>query len=93
MNLRELAPLFDRHLAEHRMWLPGIGGSRVPTCVQDFQQLSLFVLEVKSLRMRDFEARWEPQADWLLRKPIDENPLKKRPRSQVTLVREIVETQ
>src|SRR5580658_6225271 len=43
--------------------------------------------------MRDFEVRWEPQADRLLRKPIDQNPLKQRPRSQVTLVRQIVETQ
>src|SRR5580700_4231178 len=43
--------------------------------------------------MRDFEARRKPRADRLLRKPIDEHPLIERPRSQVTLVREIVETQ
>jgi hypothetical protein len=30
VNLQELAPLFWRHLAEHGMQLPGIGGSRVP---------------------------------------------------------------
>jgi hypothetical protein len=30
MNLQELAPLYWRHLAEHRMWLPGIGVCRVP---------------------------------------------------------------
>jgi hypothetical protein len=35
MNLQELAPLFWRHLAEHRMRLPGIGGSRVPVRLQD----------------------------------------------------------
>src|SRR5580700_9230082 len=56
VNLPELAPLFWRHLAEHRMRLPGIGSSRVPVSLQDFQQLCLFVRELKPLRMRDFEA-------------------------------------
>jgi hypothetical protein len=60
VNLEELAPLSWCHLAQHRMRLPGIGSSRVPVSLQDFQQLCLFVRELKSLRMRDFEARWEP---------------------------------
>src|SRR5580704_14852418 len=57
VNLQELAPLFWRHLAEHRMRLPVIGSPRVPGGLQDFQQLCLFVRELESLRMRDFEAR------------------------------------
>src|SRR5580658_10554825 len=71
VNLQEVAPLFWRHLAEHRVRLPGVGSSRVPVRLQDFQQLGLFVRELKSLRMGDFEGRWKTQADWLLRKPID----------------------
>jgi hypothetical protein len=34
------------------MWLPRIGGSRFPGRVQNFQQLCLFVRELKSLQMR-----------------------------------------
>jgi len=30
VNLQELTPLLGRHLAEHRMRLPGIGSSRIP---------------------------------------------------------------
>src|SRR5580704_11955236 len=93
VNLQELAPLFWRHLAEHRVRLPGSGGSCVPIRLQDFQQLCLFLREVESLRMRDFEGRWKAQADWLLGKPVDQDPLKECARSEVTLVRKIVETQ
>jgi hypothetical protein len=60
VNLQELAPLFCCHLAEHWVGLPGIGGSCVPGCIEDFQQLGFFVREVESLRMRDFKARWKP---------------------------------
>src|SRR5277367_1580219 len=41
--------------------------------------------------MWNFEAGWKPQADRLLRIPIDENPFEERPRSQITLVGKIVE--
>jgi hypothetical protein len=41
--------------------------------------------------MWDFEARRKPQADRLLRIPIDENPFEERPGSQITLVGKIVE--
>jgi hypothetical protein len=36
VNLQQLAPLLWRQLAEHRMRLPGIGGSQVPIRLQDF---------------------------------------------------------
>jgi hypothetical protein len=57
VNLQEFAPLFCSHVAEHGVGLPGIGGSGVPGCLQDFQQLCLFLRELESLRMRDFEVR------------------------------------
>lgn len=60
VNLQELAPLFWRHLAEQGVRFPGSGRSCVRVRLQDFQQLGLFIREVESLRMRDFEARWKP---------------------------------
>ena len=36
VNLQQLAPLLWRQLAEHRMRLPGIGGSQVPIRLEDF---------------------------------------------------------
>src|SRR5271155_3276145 len=41
--------------------------------------------------MRNFKGCREPQANGLLRIPVNENPLKKRSGDQITLVRKIVE--
>jgi hypothetical protein len=60
VNLQEFAPLLWRHLAALGMGLPGIGSSGLAVSLKDFQQLCPFVLEVKSLRMRDFITRWKP---------------------------------
>src|SRR5918994_4803208 len=73
------------------MRFPCLVSSRVPRGLYDCQQLCLFVGELKSLRMRDLEARREAETHGLLRKPIDNNPLSECSGGQVALVREIVE--
>src|SRR5208282_5430049 len=51
----------------------------------------LLVSEFKSLCMRNFEACREPQANGLLRIPVNENPFEKRSGDQIALVGKIVE--
>src|SRR6266404_407657 len=44
------------------MWPPDIGSSRVPICLQDFQQLFLFTVYPSSLRMLATASQQEPSA-------------------------------
>src|SRR6266853_1238438 len=57
----------------------------------DLQKLPLLVSKFKSLCVWNFEACREPQANRLLRIPVNENPFEKRSGDQIALVGKIVE--
>jgi hypothetical protein len=90
VHLQELAPFPERHLPEEWMRFPGRVSSRVPRGRDDLQQLRLFVCELKSLRMWDFEALGNAETYGLLRQPIHRDPLADASGDEVAFVRHLV---
>ena len=74
------------------MRIPGRVSSCVPRGLDNLQQLCLLGGELKSLRMRDFEALRKAEIHGLLRQPIHRDPLADCSGGQVALVREFVKT-
>src|SRR5687768_1377203 len=73
------------------MRFPCLVSSRVPRGLHNVQQLCLFVRELESLRMRDFEALRQAETHGLLRKPVHSDPLAECSGGKVALVRKVVE--